>query len=93
MPNKDKPWCDLSLPSLGSVGFIVAAYLYLAGWSNCYWFLKYFGISINAVSIQFYYVFIYSIHVIFSWRTLKTESGLLLCVIILSVFYVAFFYR
>ena len=90
MQNEDQPWYDRSLPKMGSIGFVVAAYLYLIGWSYCYWFLKYFGISINAVSIQFYHIFVYSVGAIFSLRTVTTVLGFMFCAIFLFVILIAF---
>jgi len=75
MPNEDQLWYDRSLSKLGSIGFVIAVYLYLVGWSYCYWFLKYFGITINAVSIQFHNIFVYAYSVIFCLRTVTTGLG------------------
>jgi hypothetical protein len=52
------------LKSARDVAFIIAIYLYFAGWVYIYTYFSAFGISIGQAGLEFYYFIVYSVNVI-----------------------------
>lgn len=52
------------LKSARDIAFIIAIYLYFAGWLYIYTYFDFFGLSIRQTDIEFYYFLVYSINVL-----------------------------
>ncbi|QEM07201.1 hypothetical protein DIU31_028255 [Mucilaginibacter rubeus] len=52
------------LKSARDIAFIIAIYLYFAGWVYIYTYFSAFGISIGQAGLEFYYFIVYSVNVI-----------------------------
>lgn len=52
------------LNSARDIAFIIAIYLYFAGWVYIYTYFSAFGISIGQAGLEFYYFIVYSVNVI-----------------------------
>jgi hypothetical protein len=53
------------LKSFRDLSFIIAIYLYFAGWIYLYFYYNYFGLSIRQVDMEFYSFLIYSVDVLY----------------------------
>jgi hypothetical protein len=75
------------LKSFRDLSFIIAIYLYFAGWIYLYFDYNYFGLSIRQVDMEFYSFLIYSVDVLYYLVSHWLITSL---VIICSVFLVHF---
>jgi hypothetical protein len=51
------------LKSARDVAFIIAVYLYFAGWIFIYTYFNFFGVSMRETDMEFYYFLVYSVNV------------------------------
>jgi hypothetical protein len=51
------------LKSARDVAFIIAIYLYFAGWIYIYTYFNFFGVSMRETDMEFYYFLVYSVNV------------------------------
>jgi hypothetical protein len=58
-----------NLATYRDLAFLIAIYLYFAGWIYVYYYFDYFGISIKQIDIEVYYLFIYSSNIFIYCKT------------------------
>jgi hypothetical protein len=61
--NADNAPADF-LKTVRDITFIIAIYLYFAGWIYIYRYFDFFGLSIRQVDMDFYYFIVYSLNVL-----------------------------
>ena len=83
---KDKP-DDTVLSFLKNVILVIAVYAYFVGWTYAFYFYSYFGLSLNAIDIPFYFFIIYSYNIFYNYIALLIIVVTVVLIYLLTTIY------